>query len=240
MSLIRKFEFRAYHAPGNKEVCMKFLAGHVKVLQDYGITNVTTNTQEWMDWDSVWMIVATDESGEIHGGIRVHMADGVHLLPVEKAIGRLDPKIHDIVSKYRPEGVGELCALWNSKEVAGMGLSMLLTRAGISIVNQIGIKTLMGICADYTLNMFRRVGFVVDKSLGDGGDFVYPNENYIARVLGILNASDLATAEPYDRERMISLRSQPNQICLEEGGKAGNLEVNYHLFPILSAQNPSF
>jgi N-acyl-L-homoserine lactone synthetase len=235
MPINQKFSFRAYHAPANRDVCMQFLAGHVKVLKDYGITNITTNTQEWMDWHCVWLIVALNELGEVQGGIRVHMADGEHLLPVEKAIGKIDPKIHEIVEQYRHEGVGELCALWNSKEVAGAGLSMLLTRAGISIVNQVGIKTLMGICADYTLKMFSRVGFVVDKSLGNGGDFVYPNENYIARVLGILNASDLSTAEPYDRERMLSLRNQPNQIFMEEGPKGSELEVNYHLFPILRA-----
>lgn len=214
---------------------MQFLAGHVRVLQDYGITNITTNTPDWMEWDCVWLIVAVNEVGEVHGGIRVHVADGTHLLPVEKAIGRIDPKIHDIVERYRHEGVGELCALWNSKEVAGAGLSMLLTRAGISIVNQIGVKTLMGICADYTLKMFSKVGFVIDKSLGDNGDFVYPNENYIARVLGILNASDLSTAEEYDRERMLNLRNNPNQIFIENGPKGILIEVEYHLFPILRA-----
>lgn len=223
------FTFRAFHAVTDIEICKKFLEGHVKVLQDYGITNITTNNNEWMTWDSVWGIVAEKPDGTVVGGIRIQKADGIHLLPVEKAIGKMDPNIFKIVERYVDEGVGELCALWNAKEVAGMGLSLLLTRAGISIVNQVGCKTLMGICADYTMKMFKQVGFVVDGTLGNNGEFVYPNENYIARVLGILNAKDISTAEEYDRERMLNLRSNPRQRYFESGPGGIAHEIEYYL-----------
>jgi hypothetical protein len=163
------------------------------------------------------------------GGVRIHIADGVHQLPVEKAIGKMDPKIHDIVRQYLDEGVGELCALWNAKEVAGMGLSIILVRAGISVLSQLKCTTLMGICADYTLKMFRKVGFVVDDSLGNKGEFVYPNENYVARVLGILNAKDLSTAEEFDRTKMLDLRQNPVQTSVENGANDMEMEIEYHL-----------
>ena len=222
-------KFRAFHAPSDPETCQRFIEGHVKVLKDYGITNITSNNNEWVNWDFVYGIVAEDYDGNLIGGIRAQLANKQQMLPVEKAIGKIDPKIHDIVDSYIDEGVGELCALWNAKNVAGMGLSILLTRAGISIVNQIACKTLMGICADYTMGMFQKVGFVVDSSLGNKGEFVYPNENYIARVLGILNAKDLATADPYDRERMLSLRNNPNQFFSEIGAKGNPIEIEYAL-----------
>src|SRR5690606_12601784 len=123
----------------------------------------------------------------------------------------------------------ELCALWNAKDVAGMGLSIMLVRAGISTLNQINCRTLMGICADYTLKMFRKVGFVVDTSLGQGGEFVYPNENYVARVLGILNARDLSTAEEYDRLKMLDLRQNPVQTSVETGPNDVQIEIDYRL-----------
>ena len=116
----------------------------------------------------------------------------------------------------------------NSKLVAGYGISVLLVRAGISIINQLHFSTLIGICGGYTLDMFRKVGFVVDKSLGIDGEFVYPNENYIAWVLGILNAKTLDTADPYDKERMLNLRMNPIQQTIEVGPK-GELEVDYDL-----------
>lgn len=221
--------FRAFKALGNRDLCERYLDGHVQVLKNYGITNITTNTKEWMDWDGVYCVIAEKEDGTVVGGVRTQIADGMHLLPVEKAIGKMDPRIHDLVKEYMKEGVGELCALWNAKEVAGIGLSIMLVRAGISTLNQISCNTLMGICADYTLKMFRKVGFVVDNTLGNNGEFVYPNENYIARVLGILNAKDLSTAEEFDRLKMLDLRRNPVQQCIETGANDVRIEVNYKL-----------
>jgi hypothetical protein len=224
-----KFRFRAFKATENPELCQKYLDGHVQVLKAYGITNITTNNADWMNWDSVYCVIAENEEGTVVGGVRTHVADGDHQLPVERAIGKMDPRIHMLVDNYRDKGVGELCALWNAKEVAGMGLSIMIVRAGISTLNQFGCNTLMGICADYTLKMFRKVGFVVDNSLGNGGEFVYPNENYIARVLGILNANDLSTAEEFDRKKMLDLRNNPVQTCIETGPNDVQIEIEYLL-----------
>jgi hypothetical protein len=225
MELIK---FRAFKATNDADTCQKFLRGHVSVLEDYGITNITTNNNQWMNMDCIYGVVAETESGEMVGGIRIQLADGINQLPVEKAVGYMDPTLHTLVNHYITEGVGELCALWNAKSVAGIGISILLTRAGISIVNQLKCKTLMGICAGYTLKMFNRVGFVVDNTLGSGGEFVYPNENYIAWVLGILNAKELETAEQYDKERMLSLRYNPVQFFTETS-KSGDVNVEYNL-----------
>jgi hypothetical protein len=224
-----KIRFKAFHAVASPEICQEFSDAHVQVLRDYGITNITSNNQEWMTLDCVYGIAAYNEQGKIIGGIRLQMSDGIHHLPVEKAIGKMDPKIHDIVHGFLHDGVGELNALWNAKEAAGMGLSLLLTRAGIAMSNQVNCSIMLGICADYTLDMFRRVGFVVNNNLGNEGTFVYPNENYVARVLGILNSSNLLTAQDYDRERMLFIRNNPNSIATELGAKDQELEVTYQL-----------
>ena len=224
-----KVRFRAFRAIDDPELCKRYVEGHVQVLVSYGITNITSNNQDWMKWSTVYGVIAETEDGTLVGGIRIQIADGVNKLPVERAIGHLDPNIHNIVKQYIDDGVGELCALWNAKEVAGMGLSIMLVRAGISILNQIKCNTLMGICADYTLKMFKKVGFVVDTSLGQKGEFVYPNENYVARVLGILNAKDLSTAEEFDRLKMLALRENPVQKCIETGPNDVKVEIDYNL-----------
>lgn len=222
--------FRAFRAIQEPETCIRYRDGHVSVLKDYGITNITTNNDEWMKNPNIYGIVAEIYPDmEVVGGIRVQISDEQNWLPVEKAISKMDPRIHDIVKKYRDDGgVGELCALWNAKRVAGIGISVLLTRAGISMANQLDFETLVGICAEYTLDMFRRVGFVVDDSLGVKGEFQYPNENYIARVLGIMNASTLSTAHEYDKMRMQSLRDFPEQLTVEQGTKE-KIEIQYQL-----------
>jgi len=223
-----KIQFKAFYPKDNKELAQEFINGHGLVLKDYGITNITSNNNTWVDNPNMYAVIAQNTNGEIVGGIRIQVADGLIPLPVEKAVGHLDPTIYQVIAKYAHEGVGELHALWNAKSVAGMGISLLLTRAGISIVNQTRCNILMGICAEYTLKMFRKVGFVVDDTLGDNGEFVYPNSNYIARVLGILNAKNMSTAEAIDRERILDLRENPSQTYVEDGGK-GPVEVTYEL-----------
>lgn len=224
-----RFIFRAFRAIDEPETCKRFLEGHVKVLVDYGITNITTNNALWMKNPAIYVVVAESPDGsEIYGGVRVHIADGKMPLPLEMAIGKMDARVYDIINQYMDDGTGELCGLWNSKNVAGMGLSLLLIRAGISIVTQIRLDSLFTICADYTMPMVKRVGFEVENTLGKNGDFVYPNESYIARVLRKMNAIKLDTAESYDRERIFDLRRNPVQTCIEKGPK-GDLEVEYKL-----------
>jgi len=223
-----KLTFRSFTAIHDSETCEKFLAGHVQVLKDYGITNITTNNRQWMSLPNVYGIVAETEDGQVVGGVRVHIADGVHPLPVENAVGYMDPMVTKVINKYFDQGTGELCGLWNAKEVAGIGVSIMLVRAGISIVNQIRLASLFTICADYTLPMVRKVGFIVEDSLGKDGEFVYPNENYIARVLRKMNAETLETAEEFDRNRIFDLRNHPVQLAMEPGPK-GEVEIDYQL-----------
>lgn len=223
-----KLRFRSFTAIKDAETCEKYLDGHVQVLKDYGITNITTNNRQWMTLPNVHGIVAETEDGEVVGGVRVHIADGVHPLPVEKAVGAMDPNVATIINEYFDDGTGELCGLWNAKSVAGIGISILLVRAGIAIVNQVRLASLFTICADYTLPMVRKVGFVVEDSLGRDGEFVYPNDSYIARVLRKMNAETLETAEEYDRNRIFDLRTNPVQHTFEMGPK-GEVEIDYQL-----------
>lgn len=222
--------FKAFKATEEPELCQQFKAGHVQVLIDYGIANVTTNNDSWMQDDLVYGVVAIDTyTNQLVGGIRVHISDINTQLPVEMAVGKMDPTIYKVVKLFRENGgAGELCALWNSKSVSGKGISLLLTRAGISIINQLKFQTLMGICADYTLKMFQQVGFRVNESLGLNGGFPYPNETYIAKVLGIMNAVTLETAMPEDKKRMTSLRIDPEQNAVENTPK-GTISIKYSL-----------
>lgn len=105
-------------------------------------------------------------------------------LPLEDAIGKLDPKIYQVVSEYNKEGTAELCGLWNSREVAGMGIGSTLlvraclARAGLVLANQLQINSLFALCASYTLRMALGTGFEVEESVGDNGKFPYPKKRF--------------------------------------------------------------
>ncbi|MES2513546.1 MAG: hypothetical protein V4580_05350 [Bacteroidota bacterium] len=223
------FYVNAYRAVDEPSLCEEYIKGHVQVLKDYGIENITSNNNLWVTNPNMYCFVATNENCELVGGIRIQVADGVHPLPVENAIEKMDPRIKTIVKKYAIDGgVGELCGLWNSKKVKGIGISVILVRAAISAINQLRFQTLTGICGGYTLEMFQNVGFVVNQSLGNKGTFLYPNETNVASLVGILNGSTLETAMPYDKVKMFSLRNELKQICVENGPK-GEFIVDYDL-----------
>ncbi len=224
-----KISIKAFKAIDYSDICEMFIFGHVKVLTDYGIQNVTTNNRKWIKMPNVYIVVAFNEDQtKLLGGVRIHIADGKERLPLENAIGKMDERIYEIIKSHQAIGTGEICGLWNSKEVSGRGISLLLIRAGISIVNQIKLGSLFTICADYTMPMVKRVGFTVEKSIGKNGEFVYPNENYIARVLKKLNAVTLELAEELDKDRIFNLRECPIQIFNEIGLKE-DIAVDYNL-----------
>jgi hypothetical protein len=223
-------KFKAFRAISDLSTCLNFKEEHVNVLKDYGITNITTNNDDWMYNPNIYCIVAQSPiDDKVLGGVRIQISDENNLLPVEQAIGKMDNRIYNIVKNFRNTGgVGELCALWNAKAVAGVGVSTLLVRAAIAMSNQLPIGTLMCICADYTLKMFQQVGFIVDNSLGMNGEFPYPNQTYTARVLGIMNSITLGTAEKYDKQRMESLRENPIQQAIELGNMK-EIKIDYNL-----------
>lgn len=223
-----KYKILAYKASENKQMNDKFILGHSKVLTDYGVTNITSYKHDWTKNPSVFCVVAIDEDNEVVGGVRFHIADGYNQLPLERALSNLDEGIHNFVEKLGFNKTGELCGLWNAKKVAGMGISLLLTQAGISISNQIKVSMLLGICADYTLPLFQSVGFQVDYSMGMNGEFPYPTEKYITRVIGILNAKSLATASDDNRKKILFLRNNPT-IQQSEKGKNSTFQVDYQL-----------
>lgn len=230
---MHEFDIIAFRAIDNPELSEEFLHGHVKVLIDYGVTMITSNKASWPMDPNVYCVVALSKSdGKMQGGVRIHISDKVNPLPLEDAIGKIDANIYDIVKGSYDVGVGEICGLWNGKEVAGIGLSHVLTRAGISITNQLNFQSLMTICADFTLNMCRELGFEIDDTLGDGGKFPYPTAEYTTRVLGILNSKTLSTATEFDKERILILRNDPILRITE--GKRTEFMVNYNLLLDLS------
>jgi hypothetical protein len=223
-------KIRAFRAVDDLQSCETYLKGHMQVLIDYNVMKITSYNKSWMANPSAYVLVAEDEdTGEMVGGIRVEVAKGLYPLPIETAIGNMDPRVHDIVEEYAINGgVGELCGLWNSKDVKGLGISFFLTRAAIAVVNQLNFRTMVGICAEYTLKMFTDVGFEINRNLGSQGEFPYPDERYITRSLGILDAATLASANAYDKERILGLRLNVKQVR-EETGSRGPILIKYDL-----------
>jgi acetyltransferase (GNAT) family protein len=220
---------RGYRAIDEPVLCEKYLKGHVKVLADFGITNITSNNNLWIDNPNIYCLIAEDnETNEMVGGIRIQLADGILPLPVEEAVGYMDTRIYKMVKHYALNGgIGELSGLWIDNRLRGLGVGVYMVRAAIASSSQLNFKTMTGICGDVTLKMFNNVGFVVDKSIGNKGQFYYPNDELIAHLVGILNAVTLEHAAEYDKKIMTSLRNNGIQKRIEKDtGKQVIIDYN--------------
>lgn len=208
------FVFRAIDEP---ELCEQYIKGHRQVLIDWGIENITSNNRNWVSNPNIYCTGLIDKkSNSLLGGIRIQIADGINSLPVERAVGYIDKEIYRLVSNLMINGgVGELSGLWVSNTLKGLSFGTYLVRASIASSIFLNFKTMIGICAQYSLKMFNDVGFVIDKTLGSNGSFKYPNENYIAHVVGILDALTLKDANHYDKNKMLSMRNKPKQEIIE-------------------------
>lgn len=221
---------RAFRAIDDLDACEKFMLGHRRVLESIGIHKLTSSKDEWMVNPAVFVtIVESSDGSKVYGGARVNVAGGTQILPLEEATGYLDPSVYEIVKQHAYSGTGEICGLWNSREVAGMGIgSVFLTRACTAICTQIGLQSLFGLAAPYTVKMAQNVGYEILETVGNNGTFYYPKLDLIATALILKDVHTLSKAEPFEQERIFSLRANLNQLTNEVLRKK-DLEIQYKL-----------
>ncbi len=214
---------RAFRAPQDPVACDKFIAGHRKILEIYyGIINITSDTNEWVTDPDCIIIVAEDtETNTIYGGARLQVVNGKHPLPIESAIMKYDPGIVSLVKhEHEHGGTSEVCGLWNSKEVAGMGIgSHILSLVGVAVSYQLGIKSIFVLCAPSTIKVSKSMGTKIVTSLGKNGTFYYPKDNFIATVMKLDDVNDLSTADENIASKIIHLKNNPDCIYQEKGPK---------------------
>lgn len=224
-----EIRIRAFRAIDDPESCLKFIEGHKRVLTIYGIDNVTTNTQNWMFNPAVFVVVVESMDGtKIYGGARLQGVDGLTQLPIEEAVGDMDSGIYDIVKHYSQFGTCELCGLWNSKEVAGLGIgSFMPAITAVAITKTIGFNILFALCSPFTTRFKDWIGGVIFTGLGNNGTFYYPKLDLLATVLFSDGLYNLPLTAPRIRDKMVYLRENPNCVILEKS-PFKNQVINVH------------
>lgn len=221
---------KLFRAIDDLESCQRFAEGHANVLRDYGVTKVTSAKHDWFHNPGVYVaLVLSEDESEVYGGERVHIANADYPLPIEQAVGIVEPNIYPLVKSYKQQGVtGELCGLWNSKNIAGKGVAILLTKIGVAIASIIKMDSLFVLCAPYTVSMCQNAGFEIETSIGNQGTFYYPKLDLIATSLVVKDLVHLPNADPVFREQILHLIKNPYSTSTEKGPK-GTIEVELNL-----------
>ncbi|MBW7844321.1 MAG: hypothetical protein H3C45_01495 [Bacteroidia bacterium] len=218
---------RAFRAIDDETSCELFIDGHTRVLTSIGVTKVSSAKHEWMYNPAVFVLIVESLDGStVYGGARINVAGGTQPLPIEEATGMLDDKIYELVKRYAKSGTGEICGLWNSREIAGYGIgSIFLTRAAVAIAKQVGLKSLFALCAPYTVSMAEQVGYSKETSIGNSGTFYYPKLDLIATAMILHDVETLSLAMPEDRDAIMLLRNEPDIVKVET---LRNKEIEIH------------
>ena len=99
--MVTEIRIRAFRATDDYETCLKFYEGHKKVLENHGITKVTSSSHDWAFRNSVFVIVVESlDKSKLYGGARIHCADGINSLPIETSSGHTTFKIVVIFYRY--------------------------------------------------------------------------------------------------------------------------------------------
>jgi len=221
---------RAFRAIDDPETCALFIEGHTHVLTSIGITKVTSSKDGWMNNPAAFVMVVESMDGKkVFGGARVHVAGGSEPLPIEQATASIDPGIFNLVWEYAQHGTGELCGLWNSREIAGYGIGCIfLIRTAAAIAYQIGIQSLFALCAPYTIKPVINIGMELEPSIGNKGTFYYPKLDLVATTMILKDVPILSKAQADDKRAIFEIRQGLNFIRLEElRGK--KITINYEI-----------
>ena len=233
---------RAFRATEDKETCLKFIEGHKKVLSIYGIENITTNVDDWMYNPSIFVVVVEPMDREkLYGGVRLQCADGKIPLPIQDAVGKMDERVNEIVEESSLNGAAEVSGLWNSKEVAGLGIgSFFPSRATMVIAEQIGISTCFALCAPATVRFNQWLGSKILTRVGKMGTFYYPKLDLIATACIHETIKTLSDAHVREREKIMFLRKNLNCV-VKEKSIFKNMYVNVHYeLEVTSARENEF
>lgn len=225
-----KVKVRIIKAKEDLEATNKYIQGHIKVLETYGVSKVTSADTSWTEDPNVYLIlVEAIDDQRILGGARIQLNSVQFPLPVVEATKGLDARILEYMAPYKQLEVAELCGLWNSKEVAGYGIgSIYLGRVGVAISSQLNIKRLLALCSPATLRNCYKVGYKIITTLGENGKFFYPKEGLIATALEIVDIDELKSAHPEDRDFIINLRNNLSHLSQESGPK-GSMDIEFSL-----------
>lgn len=228
---------RVFRAIDDLPSCKLFAEGHANVLRDYGVTKVTSAKNDWFYNPNVYVVlVETEDGSEVVGGERIHLVGSGLPLPIEEAISIVEKRIYELVASYaNDKRTGELCGLWNSKSIAGRGVSILLTKLGVALAHVLKMDSLFVLCAPYTVAMCESAGFQIETSIGNRGTFVYPKLDLVATAL-VVKDMTLSTASPVFRNEIFSyIEHSVNKATVI--GEKGTTEVAYNLLLPESQKN---
>ncbi len=228
-SEIKNLNITGFQAVEGREKCEIFIEGHLNVLRDFGVKEITSVNETWQNNPNSYVImVEKPDENKYVAGSRIEIYGGKHPLPMEVAIGEIDSGIFDLIKGYAEHGTGEICGLWSSTKLAGNGIASMLIKSSVVLTNILKLNSIFALCSPFTVSMFSKAGFEIVTSIGNNGTFYYPKLDLIATVMILKDPSILSKASEEIKEKIFNIVQYPVQSINETGAK-NEIEVKYNL-----------
>lgn len=206
---LSEISIRSFRAIDDLESCMRFRAGHLGVLEAFGF-KLTSSTEDWMfDPETHVIIIESPDREFTYGGSRLQLLGTNLELPIQSAIGEDVPNLNNYLSS-RKGPVAELCGLWNSVAVAGLGIgSVYSIRSAIALGGILGYNEMIALCSAFTYRISHKYGFRLVESLGEGGKVFYAGANQYAHITHQQDIQTLPDSDEIERIKILEIRENP-------------------------------
>ncbi len=234
---IAQAEVLVFRADQYPERCHALVDGHQAVLIAYGIQKLATFNRDWIGNPNVLVIAAvTKGSGvdgkeeRILGGARMHLAESVESMPLIQAIGNQDPGLEAFMMPFVEEGAYELGGMWNSIELAGMGVeATFLIKAAMAALTMVSGRHLFALTSPVTRRMQAPLGFLTEEGIGNEGFFTYPTPKLRATIARYTFPEHLEMANKDVKQMLEGIWQDPEGLVHRVQGPKGELKLKFKI-----------
>ncbi len=220
---------KAFRATENKVASKQFVKAHTEELKKIGVTKVASCTPEWINDPNVIVFCLMDvQTNRPVAGMKIDIWNETKTLPIIRSLAGVSSDILGIVRDHSYEGIAEICGLWVSDQVNGLGISKILIRAAISVFPSLGIKKSIAFASQYTIKTISCMGFEIFSEIGDNGKFLYPTKDFESYVALLHDAKNVGGSEQREQKLILGLQKNP-QLMRLENEKEKSILIQYDL-----------
>ena len=134
------------------------------------------------------------------------------------------------MEQYVEEGAFELGGMWNSIEMAGMGVeATFMIQAAMATLTMVGGRHLFALTSPVTRRMQKPLAFFTEKGIGDDGYFTYPTPKLRATIARYTFPEQLEDVQPDVRALLEGIWQDPEGMVHQVHGPKGELNLKFRL-----------
>ena len=150
--------------------------------------------------------------------------------PLYQAVGHMDEGLKPWLSNLLKDGTMELNGMWNSIELAGMGLGVeWMVQSAMASMSILDLRNILALTSPVTRKMRDKMGWSIKDQFGDDGYFKYPNDKLLASIEHFIFPDDLPKSQKDVRVFLDELWADPTGYVMNIKGPKGKLKVRFNI-----------